>query len=247
MAIRCDDCRYLFSKKRVSCPFCGGQTIRDDRPDADLLAAGYTMAPQGRQQTIPDDPFEAMLRAYQEEQTQPIPTPPAAEPSQPEQPQDGVDFFSHFQGGSPAADIPTVESTRRSQPQQEPPRRQPTQPDPYEAELREIERQQRRLERQYRRGGLLGSSVQLPLGVGVSGGGVRAGGPRRHRALEHALHHFELRPRPGHRHPAGRPSDLGHLAAHPFHLSVDRPFAQQCSVALAAELLCVFLFSPQNT
>ena len=151
MAIRCDDCRYLFSKKRVSCPFCGSQTIRDDRPDADLLAAGYTMAPQGRQQTIPDDPFEAMLRAYQEEQTQPIPTPPAAEPSQPEQPQDGVDFFSHFQGGSPAADIPTVESTRRSQPQQEPPRRQPTQPDPYEAELREIERQQRRLERQYRR------------------------------------------------------------------------------------------------
>ena len=151
MALRCDDCRYLFSKKRVSCPFCGGQTIRDDRPDADLLAAGYTMAPQGRQQTIPDDPFEAMLRAYQEEQTQPIPTPPAAEPSQPEQPQDGVDFFSHFQGGSPAADIPTVESTRRSQPQQEPPRRQPTQPDPYEAELREIERQQRRLERQYRR------------------------------------------------------------------------------------------------
>lgn len=151
MAIRCDDCRYLFSKKRVSCPFCGGQTIRDDRPDADLLAAGYTMAPQGRQQTIPDDPFEAMLRAYQEEQTQPIPTPPAAEPSQPEQPQDGVDFFAHFQGGSPAADIPTVESTRRSQPQQEPPRRQPPQPDPYEAELREIERQQRRLERQYRR------------------------------------------------------------------------------------------------
>lgn len=151
MAIRCDDCRYLFSKKRVSCPFCGGQTIRDDRPDADLLAAGYTMAPQGRQQTIPDDPFEAMLRAYQEEQTQPIPTPPAAEPSQPEQPQGGVDFFSHFQGGSPAADIPTVESTRRSQPQQEPPRRQPPQPDPYEAELREIERQQRRLERQYRR------------------------------------------------------------------------------------------------
>ena len=151
MAIRCDDCRYLFSKKRVSCPFCGGQTIRDDRPDADLLAAGYTMAPQGRQQTIPDDPFEAMLRAYQEEQTQPIPTPPAADPSQPEQPQDGVDFFSHFQGGSPAADIPTVESTRRSQPQPESPRRQPTQPDPYEAELREIERQQRRLERQYRR------------------------------------------------------------------------------------------------
>ena len=151
MAIRCDDCRYLFSKKRVSCPFCGGQTIRDDRPDADLLAAGYTMAPQGRQQTIPDDPFEAMLRAYQEEQTQPIPTPPAAEPSQPEEPQEGVDFFSHFQGGSPAADIPTVESTRRSQPQQEPPRRQPSQPDPYEAELREIERQQRRLERQYRR------------------------------------------------------------------------------------------------
>lgn len=154
MAIRCDDCRYLFSKKRVSCPFCGGQTIRDDRPDADLLAAGYTMAPQGRQRTAPTDPFEAMLRAYQEEQqqTQPIPTPPsAAEPSEPEQPQGGVDFFSQFQSGAPAADIPTVESTRRAQPQPEPARRQPTQPDPYETELREIERQQRRLERQYRR------------------------------------------------------------------------------------------------
>ena len=153
MAIRCDDCRYLFSKKRVSCPFCGGQTIRDDRPDADLLAAGYTMAPQGRQKAAPADPFEAMLRAYQEEQqqTQPIPTPPVEEPSAPEQPQGGVDFFFQFQGGSPAADIPTVESTRRSQPQQAPPRRQPTQPDPYEAELRELERQQRRLERQYRR------------------------------------------------------------------------------------------------
>lgn len=154
MSIRCDDCRYLFSKKRSGCPFCGGQTIRDDRPDADLLAAGYTMAPQGRQKAAPADPFEAMLRAYQEEQqqTQPIPTPPsAAEPSEPEQPQGGVDFFSQFQSGAPAADIPTVESTRRAQPQPEPARRQPTQPDPYETELREIERQQRRLERQYRR------------------------------------------------------------------------------------------------
>ena len=154
MAIRCDDCRYLFSKKRVSCPFCGGQTIQDDRPDADLLAAGYTMAPQGRQKAAPADPFEAMLRAYQEEQqqTQPIPTPPpAAEPMEPEQPQGGVDFFSQFQSSAPSADIPTVESTRRAQPQPEPARRQPTQPDPYEAELREIERQQRRLERQYRR------------------------------------------------------------------------------------------------
>ena len=105
MAIRCDDCRYLFSKKRVSCPFCGGQTIRDDRPDADLLAAGYTMAPQGRQKAAPADPFEAMLRAYQEEQqqTQPIPTPPpAAEPSEPEQPQGGVDFFSQFQSRAPS-------------------------------------------------------------------------------------------------------------------------------------------------
>ena len=156
MAIRCDDCRYLFSKKRVSCPFCGGPTIRDDRPDAALLADGYTMAPQGRRDTQepPADPFEAMLRAYQEEQqqTQPISTPPAAEPSAPEPPQGGVDFFSQFQGSSAPTDIPTVASARRSPPQQEPPRRQPTrQPDPYEAELRELERQQRRLERQYRR------------------------------------------------------------------------------------------------
>lgn len=151
MAIRCDDCRYLFSKKRVSCPFCGGQTIPGRpprrRPAGRRLHHG---SPRPEQQTIPDDPFEAMLRAYQRNRPSPSPRPCGrAVPA--EQPQDGVDFFSHFQGGSPAADIPTVESTRRSQPQQEPPRRQPTQPDPYEAELREIERQQRRLERQYRR------------------------------------------------------------------------------------------------
>ena len=28
MSIRCDDCRYLFSKKRSGCPFCGGPISR---------------------------------------------------------------------------------------------------------------------------------------------------------------------------------------------------------------------------
>ena len=155
MSIRCDDCRYLFSKKRSGCPFCGGSTIQDDRPDADLLSAGYTVAPQGRQRTTPADPFEAMLRAYQEEQqqTQPIPIPsPAAEPTEPEQPQGGVDFF--------------VDSAHRSPPQQQPAQRQPThQPDPYEAELRELERQQRRLERQYRRTALWNRLSSLRWGT----------------------------------------------------------------------------------
>lgn len=165
MSICCDDCRYLFSKKRSGCPFCGGPTIQDDRPDADLLSAGYTVAPQGRQRTAPADPFEAMLRAYQEEQqqTQPIPIPsPAAEPSEPKQPQGGVDFFAQFQGDTPSVDIPTVDSAHRSQPAQ----RQPThQPDPYEAELRELERQQRRLERQYRRTALWNRLSSLRWGT----------------------------------------------------------------------------------
>ena len=169
MSIRCDDCRYLFSKKRSGCPFCGGPTIQDDRPDADLLSAGYTVAPQGRQRTAPADPFAAMLRAYQEEQqqTQPIPTPPsAAEPSEPKQPQGGADFFSQFQGGTPSVDIPTVDSAHRSPPQQQPAQRQPThQPDPYEAELRELERQQRRLERQYRRTALWNRLSSLRWGT----------------------------------------------------------------------------------
>ena len=168
MSIRCDDCRYLFSKKRSGCPFCGGPTIQDDRPDADLLSAGYTVAPQGRQRTTPADPFEAMLRAYQEEQqTQPIPIPsPAAEPSEPEQPQGGVDFFAQFQGGTPSVDIPTVDSAHRSPPQQQPAQRQPThQPDPYAAELRELERQQRRLERQYRRTALWNRLSSLRWGT----------------------------------------------------------------------------------
>lgn len=169
MSIRCDDCRYLFSKKRSGCPFCGGPTIQDDRPDADLLSAGYTVAPQGRQRTAPADPFEAMLRAYQEEQqqTQPIPIPsPAAEPSEPKQPQGGVDFFAQFRGGTPSVDIPTVDSAHRSPPQQQPAQRQPThQPDPYEAELRELERQQRRLERQYRRTALWNRLSSLRWGT----------------------------------------------------------------------------------
>ena len=169
MSIRCDDCRYLFSKKRSGCPFCGGPTIQDDRPDADLLSAGYTVAPQGRQRTAPADPFEAMLRAYQEEQqqTQPIPIlSPAAEPSEPTQPQGGVDFFAQFQGGTPSVDIPTVDSAHRSPPQQQPAQRQPThQPDPYEAELRELERQQRRLERQYRRTALWNRLSSLRWGT----------------------------------------------------------------------------------
>lgn len=169
MSIRCDDCRYLFSKKRSGCPFCGGPTIQDDRPDADLLSAGYTVAPQGRQRTAPADPFEAMLRAYQEEQqqTQPIPIPsPAAEPSEPKQPQGGVDFFAQFQGGTPSVDIPTVDSAHRSPPQQQPAQRQPThQPDPYEAELRELERQQRQLERQYRRTALWNRLSSLRWGT----------------------------------------------------------------------------------
>ena len=166
MAIRCDDCRYLFSKKRVSCPFCGGQTIRDDRPDADLLAAGYTMAPQGRQKAAPADPFEAMLRAYQEQQqTQPIPTPPsAAEPSEPEQPQGGADFFAQFQGGTPSVDIPTVDSAHRSPPQQQPAQRQPThQPDPSEAELRELERNRQERLRGYRTLGLCAGAALAVL------------------------------------------------------------------------------------
>lgn len=169
MSIRCDDCRYLFSKKRSGCPFCGGPTIQDDRPDADLLSAGYTVAPQGRQRTAPADPFAAMLRAYQEEQqqTQPSPIPsPAAEPSEPKQPQGGVDFFAQFQGGTPSVDIPTVDSAHRSPPQQQPAQRQPThQSDPYEAELRELERQQRRLERQYRRTALWNRLSSLRWGT----------------------------------------------------------------------------------
>lgn len=150
MSIRCDDCGYLFSKKRSSCPFCGGSIIQDDRPDADLLAAGFTMAPQGRQRKAPADPFAAMRQAYEQEQqqTQPIPTAPSAQaPSEPERPQGGVDFFSQFQDSSAPEAVPTVESTHRSPSQPQP----VPQPDPYEAELRELERQQRRLDRQYRR------------------------------------------------------------------------------------------------
>lgn len=78
MAIRCDDCRYLFSSYRKSCPYCGGRVYRDSTTDEELLQEGYTPAPlkhsvmgsngaSGGQSLRDDDPFQDLRNAYQEE------------------------------------------------------------------------------------------------------------------------------------------------------------------------------------
>lgn len=163
MAIRCDDCRFLFPQNRSSCPFCGGRIHQDTRPDRDLLADGFTMAPQGRRQKAAD-PYEAMRQAYEREQRQPPrPTPPPTpEPQATEPPQGGVDFFAQFQTAGDTASIPTVAARYPSPLEQDAPRRPP---DPYAAELRELERQQRRLDRQYRRTALWSRLTGLRWGT----------------------------------------------------------------------------------
>ncbi len=169
MSIRCDDCRYLFSKKRSGCPFCGGPTIQDDRPDADLLSAGYTVAPRPTE-NHPCRP----LRGHAPR----LPGGAAADPahppyrllrqSRPNRNSPKVGWISSpssraapLRWTSPRWTPPIVLSPAAACPQ-----RQPThQPDPYEAELRELERQQRRLERQYRRTALWNRLSSLRWGT----------------------------------------------------------------------------------
>lgn len=153
MAIRCDDCHYLFSKKRSSCPFCGGRVYRDDNTDATLLAAGFAFAPQGRQQEQHSDPIQSLRQAYYREQQQPTPpdarpTPPPIFTPKPEADQDNLDFFAQFQAPEHSTPIPTVATTYQPTHQENSRRRQQN---PYEAERQALERERRRLDRQARR------------------------------------------------------------------------------------------------
>ncbi len=45
MAFRCDDCQYIYEKKRTSCPFCGGRVYNDASTNVELLNAGFIWAP----------------------------------------------------------------------------------------------------------------------------------------------------------------------------------------------------------
>ena len=45
MAIRCDDCKYIFYKKFTICPHCGGPIDVDTADEEQLLSSGYRVAP----------------------------------------------------------------------------------------------------------------------------------------------------------------------------------------------------------
>ena len=172
MAFRCDDCQYLYRKKRTSCPFCGGRVYNDSNSNESLLNAGFTWAPgqpqpstdrinhsQNEQSQI-EDPFESLRQDFFNEQqtathseprsvptVPPTPASKATAPSTTESPND--DFFSGAGTPSaPANNIPTVNPLAGQAQSFSVPNNNP---DPYERELQELERQRQREERRYRR------------------------------------------------------------------------------------------------
>ena len=172
MAFRCDDCRYIYKKKRTSCPFCGGRVYNDSNSNDSLLSAGFTWAPGQSQVSTDtighaqsehsqnDDPFERLRQDFFNEQhhhtrleaaSVPTVTPVPPVKATAESPRDcsDDDFFSGAGTSSvPINNIPTVtprvgQSQTVSTPNNN--------PDPYERELQELERQRQREERRYRR------------------------------------------------------------------------------------------------
>lgn len=177
MAFICDDCQYIFSKKRSSCPFCGGRVYNSDSPESTLLHDGYSWAPgQKPVETRHDgeatnNPFEDLRQEFFDQQepdttSTSIPEVSPGGSTQKSQPQSQTtdpahtaserDYFSQFDTSSRTDDIPVVDPyVRRTQ---TPP---PVQPDPYEQELQELERQRQRIERQYRRRAALDSILNI--------------------------------------------------------------------------------------
>ena len=173
LAFRCEDCRYVFQERHLSCPFCGEPLRNDGRSIDELLRAGFRAAPGEKRSASaaqPDDPLEELRRAYYQQQAQtarqPEPMPePAPEPTpapsrariarpQPAQPETGsaasgpvgADYLAQAAGSSASHTLPVVEPPAPVTA----PTPAPAADDPYEAELRRLERQRRRLDRQYR-------------------------------------------------------------------------------------------------
>ena len=153
MAYICDDCKYIFPNKRSSCPFCGGRVYNSTLLEKNLLNDGYLQAPvKATRENHHDDLRQAFFNAQVTDSSKNKIPEVASETSESLTQKDkatpsGTDFFSQFSGTSNSGvDIPTVEIPTQTQ-QSEP----PSQNDPYEEELQELERQRRRLDRQYRR------------------------------------------------------------------------------------------------
>lgn len=162
MAYLCDNCKYIFPNKRSSCPFCGGRVYNNTLLEKDLLNDGYLQAPvkapKGNQENhvMPENPYDDLRHAFfnaQETESSKSKAPEMPPRTLESLPKDdkavpsGTDYFSQFSRTlNSENDIPTVKvptQTHQSNPS--------PQNDPYEQELQELERQRRRLNRQYRR------------------------------------------------------------------------------------------------
>lgn len=162
MTYLCDDCKYIFPNKRSSCPFCGGRVYNNTLLEKDLLNDGYLQAPvkapKGNQQNHikAENPYDDLRHAFFNAQEtvfskSKVPKmPPRTSESLPEDDNvipSGTDYFSQFSRTlNNENNIPTVEAPTQTQQSDSSP-----QNDPYEQELQELERQRRRLDRQYRR------------------------------------------------------------------------------------------------
>ena len=163
MAYTCDDCKYIFPSKRTSCPFCGGRVYNNTFLEQDLLDTGYTQVPvnnidKNTQSNSSHPPYDDLRQAFFSSQSssptkdtipnvshQNLDTTSNNRESSPSD----DDFFSQFSTKSNSSysrdNIPTVETTYQTQQSED-----QSQDDPYEQEMQEIERQRRRITRQYR-------------------------------------------------------------------------------------------------
>lgn len=162
MAYICDDCKYIFPNKRSSCPFCGGRVYNSTLLEKNLLNDEYLQAPvnatkENHQNHVKsENPYDNLRQAFFNAQVSdsskskiPEVSPETSEylPQDDKATPSGTDFFSRFSGTSDSgSDIPTVDVPPQTQQSET-----ASQNDPYEQELQELERQRRRLDRQYRR------------------------------------------------------------------------------------------------
>lgn len=174
MAYICDDCQYIFSKKRTSCPFCGGRVYNNKCSESTLLSDGYSWAPGQKTKELDTslethgDHFEDLRQSFfeqhgSEDHLRSIPevAPQVSVPNNQSETTANTapekDYFSQFDNFTfRADDIPMVDP-HASQTQTVPPQR----PDPYEHELQELERQRQQAERQYRRRAIFNSILNI--------------------------------------------------------------------------------------
>lgn len=177
MAYICDDCKYIFPRKRTNCPYCGGRIYNSSRSEADLQADGYTFESvrsgrnSGSLQPDPeqadsfsyDDLRAAFFSSHPAEEPQAVPAAasrtsnprrePAVSSQRTQAPAQsppvsrGTDYFSQFSSASQAG--PSVPRVEPV-PLRQNPEIRPVR-DLFRQELAEPAREARRMERQYRR------------------------------------------------------------------------------------------------